>query len=327
MTNQFANTNTPLRETHGPCEYPQPYISRMKQSISHWPEYLSIKSSKILFSNITHTNLKQQANHIHMNSIQPSILPSSSKHLLNNVHNLCLARALLPGLDNFDSSLEKIDAQIGIWIRAWGWKRGIWHKCSFERKATMETKTRRARDELRCWENECTKEEKGSMRLTTKDTCSSIFNLTFSCILHLLRWILQSSYSGCLLSQQITYLLIRRSGIPACSQSQGVKTCCFAKAMADYGKWHCFHSLLYAFEGHLGIRLYLVKWNLGEQCKETTRPRSNWCLNLPNDYKWMYMYKETKVKQSPKQDRHCRILDVSSKPSSPQSHTTGFAAL
>lgn len=181
----------------------------MKQSISHSPEYLSIKSSKNLFSNITHTNLKQQANHIHMNSIQPSILPSSSKHLLNNVHNLCLARALLPGLDNFDSSLEKIDAQIGIWIRAWGWKRGIWHKCSFESKATMETKTRRARDELRCWENECTKEEKGSMRLTTKDTCSSIFNLTFSCILHLLRWILQSSYSVCLLSQQITYLLIK----------------------------------------------------------------------------------------------------------------------
>lgn len=113
VTNQFANTNTPLRETQGPCEYPQPYVSRMKPSISHSPQYLSIKSSKNVFSNITHTNLKQQANHIHINSIQPSILPSSSKRLLNNVHNLCLARALLPGLDNFDSSLEKIDAQIG----------------------------------------------------------------------------------------------------------------------------------------------------------------------------------------------------------------------
>lgn len=34
------------------------------------------------------------------------LAPSVQKHLLNNVHNLCLARALLPGLDNFDSSLE-----------------------------------------------------------------------------------------------------------------------------------------------------------------------------------------------------------------------------
>lgn len=32
--------------------------------------------------------------------------PCFQKPLLNNVHNLCLARALLPGLDNFDSSLE-----------------------------------------------------------------------------------------------------------------------------------------------------------------------------------------------------------------------------
>lgn len=34
------------------------------------------------------------------------VAPSFQKHLLNNVHNLYLARALLPGLDNFDSSLE-----------------------------------------------------------------------------------------------------------------------------------------------------------------------------------------------------------------------------
>lgn len=34
------------------------------------------------------------------------LAPSVHKHLLNNVHNLCLARALRPGLDNFDSSLE-----------------------------------------------------------------------------------------------------------------------------------------------------------------------------------------------------------------------------
>lgn len=34
------------------------------------------------------------------------LAPSFQKHLFNNVHNLCLARALLSGLDNFDSSLE-----------------------------------------------------------------------------------------------------------------------------------------------------------------------------------------------------------------------------
>lgn len=34
------------------------------------------------------------------------LAPSFLKHLLNNLHNLCPARVLLPGLDNFDSSLE-----------------------------------------------------------------------------------------------------------------------------------------------------------------------------------------------------------------------------
>ena len=32
--------------------------------------------------------------------------PPSQSIFFNNVHNLCPARALLPGLDNFDSSLE-----------------------------------------------------------------------------------------------------------------------------------------------------------------------------------------------------------------------------
>lgn len=79
------------------------------------------------------------------------LLPSFQKHPLNNVHNLCLARALLPGLDNSDSSLENQCSdrtESGPEGERGG--RACWLSELLKEKSNKEDSQERG-EKLRCW--------------------------------------------------------------------------------------------------------------------------------------------------------------------------------